>query len=371
MTEAITSVEQVTPAWLTEVLRDAGCLDKGEAVSVWTEREQTRSLTNVFHLSVMYSEDAPLSAPPRLFLKISGTEHRSGFNHKEIEFYNTIARDAQGLPLIRCYDAYYSMETGASHILLDDVSQTHTQTKAPLPPSIKDCELAIDCIAHLHARFWEHPQWVKGQGRRADAKTVELIREILSQYVPAFAEFLGDRLPAERLSIYKRILAGPMRPWQRMIEPEGLTVSHGDAHWWNFLYPRDDAEERGYDGNHYDEDSNHAYANKAVIFDWHLWHVDIPLKDLAFMIALNWYPQRRARLEQPLLRRYHAALVKRGVKNFSWEDCWHDYRQAVIRELFVPVWQWWDRMEPANWWSSLERIWMAFEDLHCAELLDE
>ncbi|HZG43846.1 MAG TPA: hypothetical protein VEY93_12845, partial [Longimicrobium sp.] len=260
-----------------------------------------------------------------------------------------------------CYDAAYSTETGTAHVLLEDVSETHTQTNAPLPPTLRDCELAIDCLAQLHAHFWEHPQLGTEIGKLTSEREFESLAQTLRAHLTGFTDFLGDRLPAERIAIYERVLDGPMHPWRRMLKAEGLTLSHGDAHWWNFLYPRDDTDDNG------DDDATHT----ALIFDWHLWHVDIPLKDLAFMIAFNWYPQRRARLEQKLLRRYHAALVERGVKNFSWTDCWHDYRQAVIRELFVPVWQWSSGMRPAVWWSNLEKIWMAFEDLRCAELLDE
>lgn len=138
-----------------------------------------------------------------------------------------------------------------------------------------------------------------------------------------------------------------------VLRREGLTLSHGDAHWWNFLYPRE------------------GVGGGALVFDWHLWHVGVPTKDLAYMIALNWYPSRRAALEVPLLRRYHAALVAAGVRGYSWDDCLLEYRRLVLRELFVPVWQWSSGMRPALWWSSLERIWLAFEDLGCEELLDD
>ncbi|HJR05721.1 MAG TPA: hypothetical protein VJ842_00385 [Pyrinomonadaceae bacterium] len=359
MTEAIKSIEQVTPAWLTGVLRVAGCLGTGEVVRVETKRARTLVVSNVFHLEVEYSKNAPLSAPSRLFLKTSRPELQLHFANKEIDFYTTVARHAPELPLIRCYDAVYSTETGAAHVLLEDVSETHTQTLAPLPPALHDCELAIDCLAQLHARFWDHPQLGRGIGRLMSVPEFESLAQTLRAHLKGFVECLGDRLTAERRATYERVLDGSMQPWRRMTKPEGLTVSHGDAHWWNFLYPRADDE------------GNADPDGKALIFDWHLWHVDIPLKDLAFMIAFNWYPQRRARLEQQLLRRYHAALVERGVRNFSWTDCWHDYRQAVVRELFVPVWQWSSGMQPAIWWSNLEKIWMAFEDLRCAELLDE
>ena len=355
MSEPIKSIEQVTPAWLTEALRRQGVLGDGGVLRFDVELERTLHISQVFHLAVKYSAGAPADAPARLFLKISRPTLQPHFSRKEVEFYHTVAPRAPELPLIRCYDAAFSGASGAAHLLLDDVSETHTQTVSPLPPSHRDCELAVDCLAQLHARFWSHPQLGAEIGELTTEAGFASLVEMLRGHLDSFIDFLGDRLTLERRASYERILDGSMQPWRRMLRPEGLTVSHGDAHCWNFLYPRDPAQE----------------GSRALIFDWHLWHIDIPLKDLAFMIALNWYPERRARLEQPLLRRYHAALVERGVGNFSWEDCWHDYRQAVLRELFVPVWQWSSGMQPGVWWSNLEKIWMAFEDLRCAELLDE
>jgi len=36
-----------------------------------------------------------------------------------------------------------------------------------------------------------------------------------------------------------------------------------------------------------------------------------------YMMAVHWYPERRARLEAPLLERYHAGLCARGVTDYS------------------------------------------------------
>lgn len=353
MPEPITNVEQLTSEWLTCVLRREGVLDDGCVVRFDVERARPSLISQVFHLSVTYSDDAPAGAPTRLFLKISHPTLQAHFSQKEVEFYHTVAPRVPELPLIRCYDAVFSSASGAAHLLLEDVSATHTQTAAPLPPSLRDCELAIDCLAQLHAHFWEHPQLGTEIGRLTTPAEFDSLVRTIRTHLDGFIDFLGDRLTNERRTYYERIVSGSMQPWRRMLKPEGLTLSHGDAHSWNFLYPRDPA------------------SGTALIFDWHLWHVDIPLKDLAFMIAFNWYPERRARLEQKLLRRYHASLVERGVGNFSWKDCWRDYRFAVIRELFVPVWQWSSGMQAGIWWANLEKIWMAFEDLRCAELLDE
>jgi hypothetical protein len=353
MNEPLSSTAQMTPEWLTAVLRREGLLGSSEVKSIRVEDVRTLLVSSVARLEVVYSTETDATAPAHLFLKMSKPELQAHFSRREVEFYNTVARESDDLPLIRCYDARFSEESCASHILLDDLTETHTQTQAPLPPNVSDCKLAIESIARLHARWWEDERLGDRIGSLTQRAEFEETRALLQKHLPAFADFLGDRLHVERLRMYEKILSGRMTPWRRMLSREGLTVTHGDAHWWNFLFPRA------------------ARGCPAVLFDWHLWHVDVPLKDLAYMIALNWYPQRRALLEQTLLRLYHRTLTENGVAAYTWETCWQDYRMQIIRELFVPVWQWSSGMQPALWWSSLERIWLAFEDLGCAELLDD
>ncbi len=87
------------------------------------------------------------------------------------------------------------------------------------------------------------------------------------------------------------------------------------------------------------------------------------------MIANAWFPERRQRLERPLLRRYHAALRRHGVGGYAWADCWDDYRLLVATNPFTPAFQWQRGGAPLVWWANLERAMHAFEDLGCAEFL--
>lgn len=86
-------------------------------------------------------------------------------------------------------------------------------------------------------------------------------------------------------------------------------------------------------------------------------------------MALHWSPQRRALLEESLLRHYHAALLAQGVTGYLWDNLWHDYRQAVIIMALIPIGQF-RRNSPAGVvWFGLQDSMAAFEDLRCAELL--
>src|SRR5262249_61091383 len=120
---------------------------------------------------------------------------------------------------------------------------------------------------------------------------------------------------------YKAIMSTHVRPCKPYAQRSGLTVIHRDAHLSNFLYP-------------------HAPGDAIVfLIDWQLWHIDVGARDLAFMIALHWYPERRAALELPLLPRYHDRLVGHGVTEYSWDDCRRDYRLGADRNLTGPVLQ--------------------------------
>lgn len=93
--------------------------------------------------------------------------------------------------------------------------------------------------------------------------------------------------------------------------------------------------------------------------------VTVGAHDLAYMMALYWFPATRARWERPLLRRYHERLLEHGVADYPWEDLWEDYRLGVLRQCFEAVWGWSARQNSAIWWNHLERVTLAIRDRRC------
>jgi hypothetical protein len=356
MENVITTPAQVTPEWLTGVLRQSGILKRGRAINVRNRLTKTLFLSIVSRLEVSYSKNVASSAPSRLFLKISRPDLSpavsSELDNKEVEFYRTVAGEMNNPHLIRCYDAAYSPENRNSHLLLDDLSETHFQTESPRPPPELYCEMAMECMGRLHAYWWEHPRLGKEIGKLFDESELNAFVCEAEKNINSFVDFLGDRLSVERRKIYDRLLSSKYKIWRRLTDAAGLTLAHGDAHWWNLLYPRE------------------AHTDRVRLFDWQLWHVDVGARDLAFMVALGGYAERHgAAMEQRLIRRYYASLRAHGVKNYTWEDCWNDYRWSAIRNLNVPVVQWSQGRGVELWAGNLERAMLAYEDLGCSELL--
>ncbi|HKQ53881.1 MAG TPA: phosphotransferase, partial [Pyrinomonadaceae bacterium] len=232
--------------------------------------------------------------------------------------------------------------------------ETHSQPELPVPPSTRHCELCVEALADLHAFWWEHPELGSKIGKLFDETSLNEIVALNQKALPGLFDYLGDRLSAERRKMYEKALSFVPEFWRhRLTAVARNTLIHGDAHIWNMLHPKD------------------ASAGRVYLIDLATSNRIRPAtNDLAYMMALQWYPERRARLEERLLRHYHAALCARGVKNYSWEDCLLDYRYSVVTHLFTPVLQWSSGQIPAMvWWNNLERISEAYKDLSCDELI--
>jgi len=172
----------------------------------------------------------------------------------------------------------------------------------------------------------------------------------ISAHLPAFIDALGDGLTAEARTVFERVFGSSLQPWMRLTDPRGLTVIHGDAHTWNFLFPR-------------------SGEGAAFLVDWQLWHVDVAARDLAFLMALHWYPSRRRELERPLVRYYYEGLLAQGREDYSFDELWLDYRRSAVRNLTIPILFWSRGMKPEGWWHRLECALAAYRDLACDELL--
>jgi Ser/Thr protein kinase RdoA (MazF antagonist) len=354
--DPVASAAQITPEWLTETLRRNGSLTRGRATGVVVQATHTHPVSVVSHLAVTYAPGTSRDAPTQLFLKVSNPDFEPAAPRErppeEIEFYHDVAPRMPAAPLPRCYDAAFSRTTGRAHLLLEDLSATHYHPPRPLADMLAECELATDCLAQVHAFWWEHAELGRGVGRLLSAAEVD---ELASRAAANFTRFVtahGARLSTDERRLFAQVIATFPRPWVRLTSAKGLTVTHGDAHQWNFLFPRQPNNGRVY------------------LIDWQLWHVHIGPRDLAYMLILWCAPERRAQMEQTLLRRYHQALLAGGVRGYSWDDCWKDYRWSAVRTIFIPLWHWAKGRPETLWGPQLDRSLRAFAELRCSELLE-
>ena len=157
-------------------------------------------------------------------------------------------------------------------------------------------------------------------------------------------------MPPHRRAVYEQLL-DPLRLAALPRRYDNLTIVHGDAHVWNCMLPRDGGTD-------------------VRLIDWEVWRVNRAAADLAYMMAIHWYPDRRRQMERRLLDRYHATLFAHGVRDYDRATLDIDYRFAVLWHIATPIWQAANNIPARVWWNNLERIFLAVDDLKCRDLLD-
>lgn len=108
---------------------------------------------------------------------------------------------------------------------------------------------------------------------------------------------------------------------------------------------------------------------RVRLIDWEDWSIATATDDLAYMIAMLWYPDRGHRPEKLLLDRYHSELLARGVIGYDREMLANDYQLSALWLITRPVSQATSNIPPRVWWNNLERIMLAVDDLGCRDLL--
>lgn len=330
-----------TAATLTDWLRRSGSLPSGDVAHVHIDLSHKTYISQLFFLTATYTPDAPPDLPRNIVVKSPLVQPDV---YSESQFYREVAPILASPSVVRCL----AMEDGI--LVLEDLRATHDHPAWPIPPSREQSGIAIDVLARIHAACWEASTLGNTIGQPHSVQSLtSMVQGIVTNLSP-FMDALGDALTGEAREVYERVFSSALKPWLRLTDPRALTIIHGDAHTWNFLFPR-------------------SGSGATYLIDWQLWHIDVGARDLAYFMALHWYPSRRRELEMPLLRRYHEALLAHGIVNYTFDDLLLDYRRCVIRNLTIPIILWKRGQTPEGWWHRLECALSAYKDLDCDELL--
>ena len=344
----------IEPAQLTAMLRSAGVLPEGRVTSVRSVHSFPTVLSHLHRLKLEY-EGAVVLAPRHLYLKTGlprgpGATMDSG--RREVAFYTTVAPATPPGLLPRCFDAQARPDGASWHLLLEDLTDTHfIATQWPLPPTVAETEIIMRCRARFQAAWWDHQRLGDGVGHHPSDAEIDQWQAWLAGLYEAFAGALGERLSPERRALYEKLFAEAPRLVQRTRAPRHMTVIQGDAHVWNCFLPKDGTSET------------------PRLFDWDGWRVAVGTEDLAYMIAMHWYPDLRQRAERPLLDAFHDELLANGVTGYDRRALQDDYRLSVLWQTTRPIWMRSVGIPSVIWWNNLERIHLAADDLNCQELL--
>lgn len=306
----------VTPEWLTEALHTGNPDVDSVVTSFRVERLGVEQgwVGQVARLELSYSEVSE-KVLPSVVVKFSPPDPEGVFSLRETEFYREIAA-GHDFAVPDCYYAETNPRTGASVLLLEDLSQLRTVSFLE-GCTVAEAEAAVMGLAKIHATWWcdeslEGRDWLLTIGGTDFSRW-------WSQYLPRIESILPGLEISPGLTDFGDLLASDTSPILDQIEGPPFTVIHRDIHVDNLLF------------------GVHTGDPAVMLVDWQTAGRGKGISDIAYLLISSLTPSDRRETEGRLIEMYHSYLVESGIEGYSLDQCWSDYRVSVASKLFITV----------------------------------
>jgi hypothetical protein len=309
-----TTLEGLTPEWLTGALRRGGALPDGSVTSVAAEviGAGVGFIGTVARLTLTYDAKPP-GTPATVIAKLPSDDPGSrmvgvafGLYEREVRFYSDLAGEC-GLPAPKAYFSEYDAAAGQAAILLEDLCAGAFGDQVA-GATLAEAEMAIDALGPFHAKWWQSPALAEYPWITSGIETIrQPIQMMYAAVWPVALERFGHLLPEDLRALIPDFGRRTMAALDEMaLGPE--TLCHGDYRTDNMFFGA-------------------AGSNRPlVVCDWQGPGRATGVVDAAYFIAGSLEPAARRQHEDDLLRRYHHHLLEGGVKDYSFEQLKTDYR---------------------------------------------
>jgi hypothetical protein len=279
-----------------------------------------------------------------------------GFYEREVRFYQELAHRVP-LRTPHAYFADMAAASGRYVLILEDLAPGRCGDQIA-SCTIDEAQMVLTQLAGLHATWWNQSgaQEVSWLPAISDQIIIQVLQALFQQSWPSFAETFGGRLPRELLDVGERFGAN-FSHLAEVAAGRPLTVVHTDFRLDNMFFDLAD-------------------GSPLAVVDWQLLQRGPGLIDVTYFLAGNFPPEVRRTHERRLLAAYHDELVRRGVRDYSFDDALEDYRRASLFLLVfivtnrenVDIASYGERAQ-ALFDTILDRYTTAILDLKAAEFL--
>jgi aminoglycoside/choline kinase family phosphotransferase len=314
--------DALTVSWLTDALLQAGVIVDTHVTDVTQTPVGTGQMCDSVRLGLRYADD--VNAPPTMIAKLPAADPTSRATalalrsyEIEVRFYQEIAPT---LPL-RTPHLYYGdidVETASFVLLMEDMAPAR-QGDQLVGCTPEQATVALDELVNLHARRWDDSglddiDWLHTDPEQRQGFMLGLLPMLWQEFRDRYADRLATDVHDAGDALFANLdgyLRHDSRPW---------TIAHGDYRLDNLLFTTVDGVTSG-----------------VAVVDWQTCTHGPALHDVAYFIGGGLLADDRRRHEEDLVRRYHDALIDRGVRDYDWDRCWHDHRQGTWAGLIMAI----------------------------------
>ena len=314
--------EDITPEQLTEALRSTGTIDAQARVAALSFEQigiGVGILALLWRLQVTYEPAG--AGPATMVLKLPHTAPESRqiadafrFYLHEVRFYERMASRTP-LTTAQCFYAAWDHVAGNFVLLLEDFGDRRMVDQVA-GVSVDDARRVVTSLAGHHATFWNQADvaaedWT---ARVIDPPNPQALVPALKASWPIIESRFADCLPGEMLSAAARFPDHVVGLMEALSEPP-FTLCHGDSRLDNFFFTDDD----------------------VAVVDWQICGLGRGPYDIAYFLSQSMQSDLRKANEGALVHSYFDTLVGAGVEGYSFDDCWTDYRRAVLFVAAYPL----------------------------------
>ncbi len=315
-----TSPDRLPASSVNSVLHAVGVLRQATVTSVHVEPVLDKASFNaqIVRLHVTYDRPEP-GAPSSLIAKLPTLKeglHENAMvvrpGTTETWFYRTATtRTPVNVP--RCYYSSVDDVSGASVLLLQDLAPAQTGNQIEGMASTQ-AELALQSLARLHATWWRGEQTPEIQELSHLLSPADVAQNLVEQFYrdtwPRFVARNAGQIPAEVLQFGEH-LVGRVAASEALLDATPKTLIHGDFRLENMLF------------------GAHEGQPACWVIDWEDCYLWCGLFDVAWFLGGN-LTLAEVGYEEALVQFYHRTLVESGVVDYSWGQCYQDYRRAML-----------------------------------------
>jgi hypothetical protein len=317
-TDLIRRPEDLTPDWLTVVLRGSGAA-KGCATVTRFEASAIGTGQMSESYRVVMSWDDPAAGPKSVVIKLASTDETSratgiglGIYEREIRFYRELAPRVGG-PIAACHIALYDERQGWFTLAIEDAAPA-LQGDQIAGCGVEEARLALRQLARLHAPVWDDDRL--GAADWLNQPPV-VNQAIVEQLARGFLERYDERLTREHRALVERF--APRVDGWLADRRKPFSIAHGDYRLDNLLFGVPDS------------------PKPLTVVDWQTVSWGPPLLDAAYFLGSGLAVEDRREHERALVREYHERLLALGVEGFGWEACWEEYRRRTFHGVLMAV----------------------------------
>ena len=315
------TVDEITPEWLTQVLRESGAIRDASVESFEVSRLEGGFAGEVNRVILAYDRQEPKS-PDSVVAKFSLSDDVQrklldgfGYYETEVGVYQLLAPPGD-MRLPDMHFAEYDSDSGHCCLLIEDLAHLRAISQRD-GQGFEDAKSCVQYLAQLHSTWWNKSELLEFDWLRnaADSSKFQKDFDTYNDNVGALLEVLSGNISTELASVIQKFAPKVIDVCKKLAR-EPMTLNHGDFRLNNLFF--DDSKQN---------------AGVIVPVDWQMVRRARAGTDLGIFLLTSLKPVDRRNFENQLLAIYYEELVAGGVSDLSYDELLTDIKLGMLVRL--------------------------------------